>query len=118
MLLTIIKDPDGMETGIKITNVSSVLNKDGDRIEISGRMSGIPVVGPGFEPDIECELLNHEAQICHSATSVHQGVYYVTKQVTFTLKIEDISQSIGWDNLGEINLYVIFRRIRQDLKRT
>ena len=112
MLPTIIHDSLGCDTGIKVTNVRSVLDKERDSIFISGRMSGDHVVGPDLEPDLQCDIVNKEDQICCSAVSTHQGVYSVTKRVTFTLQVDAVSESIRWDDIARINLYVIFRRIK------
>ena len=109
MLPTIIQDPLGLETGIKITNVRSVLDRDCDRILISGRMYSDRIVGLDIEPDLQCEIVNAKDQICLSVCSVHQGVFSVTRNVMFTLLIEEVSRSIDWEDIERINLYAIFR---------
>ena len=109
---TIIHDPLGFDTGIKVTNVRSVMDRERDYILIQGRMSGDHVVGPELEPDLQCDIVNRKEQICLSASSVHQGVYSVTKKATFTLQIEEVSRSIDWDDIARLDLYVIFRRNR------
>lgn len=72
--------------------------------------SGEHVAVPDLEPDIQCDIVNQEEQVCLSAISVHQGIYSVTKRVTFTLKVENVSQSIDWDDITKIHLYVIFHK--------
>ena len=109
---TIIHDPLGLITGIKVTNVRSVMDRERDCILIQGRMSGDHVVGSELEPDVQCDIVNRDEQICLSASSVHQGVYSVTKKVTFTLQIEEVSRDINWDDITRLDLYVIFRKNR------
>lgn len=107
---TIIDDPLGLDSGIKVTKVRCVLDRDRDRIMITGRMSGDRIVGLDLEPDIQCDIINKKDQICLSACSVHQGVFAVTRKVTFTVQIEEVSRVIGdWDEIDRIKLYVIFR---------
>lgn len=110
MLNTIIHDPLGLDTGIKITHVRSLLDRDGDKIMIYGRMSGDRVVGLDVEPDLQCDIINQKGQICMSACSDHHGVFGVTKRVTFKVQIESVSKYMDWDDISKISLYVIFRR--------
>lgn len=111
VLPTIIHDSLGFDTGIKVTDVRSVLDRIRDCILIRGHMSsGEHVAVPDLEPDIQCDIVNQEEQVCLSAISVHQGIYSVTKRVTFTLKVENVSQSIDWDDITKIHLYVIFHK--------
>ena len=105
---TIIQDPLGLNTGIKVTNVRSVLDRDEDSIMICGRMSGDRIVGLDSEPDLQCDIVNQKDQICLSACSVHQGVFAVTRKVTFTLQIRSVSKYIDWDDIARLELYVIF----------
>lgn len=112
MIPTIIHDPLGLESGIKISGVRSSLDREHDCILIIGHLSGDRMIGPDLEPDLQCDVINKNEQICISGTSNHQGVYSVTKKVTFTLKIEAVSQSIDWNDIAKISLYVIFRKPR------
>lgn len=107
---TIIQDPMGFETGIKVTNIRSVLDREKDTIVIRGRMTGWQVVGPDLEPEIQCDLVNKKEQISLTAVSTHQGVFSVTRKVSFTIELENISQHIEIDEIKRIDLYVIFRR--------
>lgn len=108
MIPTIIHDPLGLDSGIKVSSVRSSLDRERDCILIRGHLSGSHMVGPDLEPDLQCDVINKKDQICLSGSSTHQGVYSVTKKVTFTLKIEAVSQSIDWDDIERISLYVIF----------
>lgn len=110
MLPTIIKDSLGLETGIKVTHVRSVFEKDKDRLLISGRIMGDRVAMPGFEPDIQCDVINREGQVCITSCSTHSGVFFVTKQASFSLQINGISQAVPWQDIARIELYVIFRK--------
>ena len=112
MIPTIIHDPLGLDSGIKVSSVRSSLDRNRDCILIRGHLSGDRMVGPDLEPDLQCDVINKKDQICLSGSSTHQGVYSVTKKVTFTLKIEAVSQSIDWDDIAKISLYVIFRKPR------
>ena len=106
---TSIDDPLGLDSGIRVTNVRCVLDRDNDRILISGRMSGNRILGLDIEPDLQCDILKND-QVCLSACSVHQGVFAITRRVTFTTKIEAVSERVAWNEINEIFLYVIFRR--------
>lgn len=110
MINTTIYDPLGLDTGIKVTNVRSVLDKEGDRIIITGRMTSDRIIGLDVEPDLQCDVFNQKDQICLSACSVHQGVFAVTRKVSFTIQVEEVSRYIEWDDIAKINLYVIFQR--------
>lgn len=106
----IVFAPLGLCTGIKVTNVRSVLDREGDRIMITGRMASDRVVGLDVEPDLQCDALNREDEICLASCSVHQGVFAVTKKVTFMIRVEEVSSYIEWDDIEKISLYVIIRR--------
>lgn len=107
---TIIQDPMGFETGIKVTNIRSVLDREKATIVIKGRLTGGQVVGPDFEPEIQCDVVNKDEQICLTSVSTHQGVFSVTRKVSFTIELKNISQHIEIDDIKKIDLYVIFRR--------
>lgn len=106
-----VHDPLGIDTGIKISNLRSVLDRKGDRIVITGRMTGDRIVGIDVEPDLQCDIINQQDQICMSVCSTHQGVFAITRKVTFTVQVEEVSRYIEWDDIARISLYVIFRRL-------
>lgn len=72
MINTTIYDPLGLDTGIKITNVRSVLDKEGDRIIITGRMTSDRIIGLDVEPDLQCEVFNQKDQICLPVQSIRE----------------------------------------------
>lgn len=107
---TIIHDPLGLNSGIKVTNVRSVLDREGDRIMITGRMTSDRIIGIDIEPELQCDVFNQKDQVCLSACSVHQGVFAVTRKVTFSIQVEEVSRYMKWDDIERISLYVIFRK--------
>ena len=105
-----IEDRLGLKSGIEVSKVWSSLNKKSDSISIIGLMSSKDhIVCSLLEPDLQCNIKNNDGEICFSEVSKHEGIYSESKKVTFTLKIESVSRKIGWDNIAEIELFVIFR---------
>ena len=108
-----VQDSLGFDTGVKVTDVYCRIDREADCIHIYGHMlSEAHVVSPDLEPDLQCDVLNSRDQVCCSAVSAHNGVYSVTRKVTFELLIRFVSQSVGWENIAKITLYVIFHRGR------
>ena len=111
MSKTIIDDPLGIDSVIRIKNVRCLLDRDGDRIMITGRMSGDRIAGLfNAEPDIQCEIVDQKDQICLSACSVHDGIFSYSGRAAFTVLIESVSRSVAWDSIETIRLYLIYRR--------
>ena len=55
-----VEDPMGLETGIRIDMVRTVLDKTKGNIIIHGRMTACTrsVVSPDVEPDVECAIID------------------------------------------------------------
>ena len=88
-----VEDPMGLETGIRIDMVRTVLDKTKGNIIIHGRMTACTrsVVSPDVEPDVECAIIDRENCIAVVSLSHHNGCFWINRQAMFTIRVEDVS---------------------------
>ena len=108
-----IEDALGLRTGVCIKQVRVLVDRECDCIRITGRLemndNAYPI-SPGFEPEVQADLLNNEDQVCFGAASTHDGCLKASKRVSFRLKLENVSKAIPYSSIEEIHLYLIFIR--------
>ena len=101
-----VEDPMGLEAGIRIDMVRTVLDKTKGNIIIHGRMTACTrsVVSPDVEPDVEC------ACVAIVSLSRHNGCFWINRQAMFTIRVEDVPGAISWDDISELQLRLIYHR--------
>ena len=107
-----VEDPMGMETGIRIDMVRTVLDKTKGNIIIHGRMTACTrsVVSPDVEPDVECAIIDRDGCIAVVSLSHHNGCFWINRQALFTIRVEDVPGAISWDDISELQLRLIYHR--------
>ena len=96
-----VEDPMGLETGIRIDMVRTVLDKTKGNIIIHGRMTACTrsVVSPDVEPDVECAIIDRDGCVAIVSLSHHNGCFWINRQAMFTIRVEDVPGAISWDDI-------------------
>ena len=107
-----VEDPMGLETGIRIDMVRTVLDKTKGNIIIHGRMTACTrsVVSPDVEPDVECAIIDGDGCVAIVSLSHHNGCFWINRQAMFTIRLEDVPGAISWDDISELQLRLIYHR--------
>ena len=107
-----VEDPMGLETGIRIDMVRTVLDKTKGNIIIHGRMTACTrsVVSPDVEPDVECAIIDKDGCVAIVSLSYHNGCFWINRQAMFTIRVEDVPGAISWDDISELQLRLIYHR--------
>ena len=82
-----VEDPMGLETGIRIDMVRTVLDKTKGNIIIHGRMTAC--TRSVVSPDVD---------------------FWINRQAMFTIRVEDVPGAISWDDISELQLRLIYHR--------
>ena len=108
-----VEDPMGLETGIRIDMVRTVLDKTKGNIIIHGRMIACTrsVISPDVEPDVECAIIDRDGCVAIVSLSKHSGCFWINRQAMFTICVEDVPGDIAWDDISELQLRLIYHRI-------
>ena len=107
-----IIDMLGVESGIQISNVKSLIEQGNNRIIIRGTMTAdTKLILHGVEPEIMCDIFDVYGRIIMCKEGVHHGLISVSRRTTFEVDIRDIDSEISWDDISEIQLSVIFNNI-------
>ena len=111
MIPTTIEDSLGLKTGISINKVRVLFDRDYDWIKITGQLESNSRTYTSFEyePDLQADLINTNNQICLSSASRHEGCFAASQKISFSLKMQNVSEYIPWDAIQEIHMYLIFR---------
>ena len=109
---TTIEDSLGLKTGISINKVRVVYDKDKDWIKITGQLTSNSRTYTSFEfePAVQADLINSQNQICLSSTSSHEGCFAASQKISFSMKIQNVSDYIFWEEIQEIRMYLIFKK--------
>ena len=114
-----VEDPMGLETGIRIDMVRTVLDKTKGNIIIHGRMTACTrsVVSLDVEPDVECAIIDRDGCVAIVSLSRHNGCFWINRQAMFTIRqamftirVEDVPGAISWDDISELQLRLIYHR--------
>ena len=107
-----VEDPMGLETGIRIDMVRTVLDKVKGSIRIHGRMTACTRSAVSFdmEPDVECAIIDRERCIAAVSLSSHHGCFWINRQALFTVRIDELPDEISWDEIEELQLRVVYHR--------
>ena len=107
-----VEDPMGLETGIRIDMVRTVLDKTKGNIISHGRMTACTrsVVSPDVEPDVECAIIDRDGCVAIVSLSHHNGCFWINRQAMFTIRVEDVPGAISWDDISELQLRLIYHR--------
>lgn len=108
-----VEDPMGLETGVRIDMVRTVLDKARGSINIHGRMTACTraALSSDMEPDVECAIIDRDGCIASVVLSVHNGCFLINRQALFTICVEDVPSEISWDEISELQLRVIYHRM-------
>ena len=108
-----VEDPMGLETGIRIDMVRTVLDKTKGNIIINGRMIACTrsVISPDVEPDVECAIIDRDGCVAIVSLSRHNGCFWINRQAMFTILVEDVLSEISWEEISELQLRLIYHRV-------
>lgn len=108
-----VEDPMGLETGIRIDMVRTVLDKTKGNIHIHGRMTACTrsAVSSDMEPDVECAIIDKDECVAAVVLSSHNGCFRINRQAIFTIHVEDVLSEISWEEICELQLRVIYHRL-------
>ena len=108
-----VEDPMGLETGIRIDMVRTVLDKAKGSINIHGRMTACTrsAISSDMEPDVECAIIDRDDCVASVVLSSHNGCFRINRQAMFSIIVEDVPNEISWDEISELQLRVIYHRL-------
>lgn len=105
-----IIDMLGVESGIQIGNVNSLIEQGNNRVIIRGIMSANnKMLLYGVEPEIMCDVLDNCGRIIMCKEGIHHGLISISGKATFEVDIREIDSEVSWDDISEIQLSVIFK---------
>ena len=106
----VIEDPMGLETGVRIDMVKTVMDRKEDRIVIHGRMAACtraPAL-PDVEPEVECAIMDENGSVAGIALSRHNGCFWMNRQALWSIEIEEIRSRIPWEKISMLQLRLIY----------
>ena len=106
----VIEDPMGLETGVRIDMVRTVMDRKEDRIVIHGRMAACtraPAL-PDVEPEVECAIMDENGSVAGIALSRHNGCFWMHRQALWSIDIEEIRSKIPWEEISMLQLRLIY----------
>ena len=109
----IVEDPMGLETGIRIDMVRTVLDKTKGSINIHGRMIACTrsAISSDMEPDVECAIIDRDGCVAIVSLSRHNGCFWINRQAMFTILVEDVLSEISWEEISELQLRLVYHRV-------
>jgi hypothetical protein len=110
----VIEDPMGLETGVRIDMVKTVMDRKEDRIVIHGRMAACtraPAL-QDVEPEVECAIMDENGSVAGIALSRHNGCFWTNRQALWSIEIEDVDENILWDEISMLHLRLIYCKSR------
>lgn len=107
-----VEDPMGLETGIRIDMVRTVLDKAKGNISIHGRMSSCTrsAISSDMEPDVECAIIDRDGCVALVCLSHHNGCFWINRQAMFGICIENVTDELSWDEISELQLRLVYHR--------
>ena len=106
----VIEDPMGLESGVRIDMVKTVMDRKEDRIVIHGRMAACtraPAL-PDVEPEVECAIRDENGSVAGIALSRHNGCFWMNRQALWSIDIEEIRSKIPWEEISMLQLRLIY----------
>ena len=106
----VIEDPMGLESGVRIDMVKTVMERKEDRIVIHGRMiacTRAPAL-PDVEPEVECAIMDENGSVAGIALSRHNGCFWMNRQALWSIDIPEIRSKIPWEEISMLQLRLIY----------